>query len=46
VTETLPSFTSTFHWPAPSMSNTYELFMPAVFEASARDSSVSKNSLT
>ena len=45
-TLTLPSVTLTVHWPAPSMSKTYELFMPAVFDVSARDGSVSKNSCT
>src|SRR5207248_2102299 len=45
-TLTLPSVTLTVHWPAPSMSKAYELFMPAVFDVSARDGSVSKNSCT
>src|SRR4051794_35040520 len=45
-TLTLPSVTLTVHWPAPSMSKAYELFMPAVFDVSARDESVSKNSCT
>src|SRR4029077_18690184 len=46
VTVTLPSSTSTIHSPAPSMSKTYELLMPAVFDASACDSRLAKNSLT
>src|SRR5665213_913363 len=46
VTVTLPSSTSTFHWPTPSMSKTYELFMPAVFSASVFASRVAKNSWT
>ena len=45
-TLTLPSVTLTVHWPAPSMSKAYELFMPSVFDVSARDGSVSKNSCT
>src|SRR5579862_4485744 len=45
-TVTAPSVTLTVHWPAPSMSKPYELFMPAVFDVSARDGSVSKNSCT
>ena len=45
-TLTLPSVTLTVHCPAPSMSKAYELFMPAVFDVSARDGSVSKNSCT
>src|SRR4051794_22163123 len=45
-TLTLPSVTLTVHWPAPSMSKAYELFMSAVFDVSARDGSVSKNSCT
>ena len=31
------SVTSTFHTPAPSMSKTYELFIPAVLDGSTRD---------
>src|SRR3954465_15952213 len=45
-TLTLPSVPLTVHWPAPSMSKAYELFMSAVFDVSARDGSVSKNSCT
>src|SRR5436190_24244925 len=45
-TLTLPSVTLTVHWPAPSMSKAYGLFMPAVFDVSARDGSVPKNSCT
>src|SRR5437764_2189526 len=45
VTLTAPSLTSTFHVPAPSIWNRYELVMPAVLDASTRDSRVSKNSL-
>src|SRR5438105_7223282 len=45
-TLTLPSVTLTVHWPAPSMSKAYELFMPSVFDVSASDGSVSKNSWT
>jgi hypothetical protein len=44
VTETLPSWTSTFHVPAPSISKTYELVIPAVLEGSIRPSRLSKNS--
>src|SRR5712691_1651740 len=44
VTLTRPSSTSTFHVPAPSISKRNELVIPAVFEASTRLSSVSKNS--
>src|SRR4029450_8019493 len=40
----VPSATSTCHVPAPSISKTYELFMPAVLDASTRVSRVSKNS--
>lgn len=46
LTVTLPSWTSTFHVPAPSISNTYELFIPAVLAGSTRVSSPSKNSFT
>src|SRR6185295_17655215 len=45
-TLTWPSSTFTVHLPAPSMSKRYELVIPAVFEASARLSRLSKNSLT
>src|SRR5437867_4157593 len=44
VTSTAPSATSTFHTPAPSMSKTYELFIPAVLEGSTRVGRESKNS--
>src|SRR2546429_6010286 len=46
LTLTLPSSTLTVHLPAPSMSKRYELVMPAVFDASARLSRLSKNSFT
>src|SRR5215208_2803563 len=45
VTESLLSLTSTNHWPSPSMSKRYELFMPASFDSSTRDSSPAKKSL-
>src|SRR5436309_6323425 len=44
VTVTSPLLTATFHFPAPSMSKRYELFIPAVFDRSTRPGSVSKNS--
>ena len=44
-TSILPSATVTSHWPSPSMSKRYELFIPASFDASARDASPSKKSL-
>src|SRR2546427_4531645 len=46
VTFTLPSATLTVHLPAPSMSKRYELVIPAVFDASARLSRLSKKSFT
>src|SRR2546425_4220696 len=46
VTLTLPSSTLTVHLPAPSMSKRYEFVIPAVFDASARLSRLSKNSFT
>src|SRR4051812_29002603 len=44
LTEIDPSATLTTHLPSPSMSKRYELLIPASFDASARDSSESKNS--
>src|SRR5437870_4032951 len=46
VTVTVPSWTSTFHWPAPSMSKTYELLIPAVLDESTREGRVSKKFCT
>src|SRR5438445_3972016 len=43
-TLTVPSSTVTSHLPAPSMSNRYVLFIPAVLPASTRVGSDSKNS--
>src|SRR5512146_1584842 len=43
---TVPSSTLTVHFPAPSMSKAYELFMPSVLDMSASEGSVSKNSCT
>src|SRR5713226_1396369 len=42
-TLTVPSSTVTSHLPAPSMSNRYELFIPAVLSASTRVGRDSKN---
>src|SRR5215210_1947079 len=46
VTVTAPSATATTHWPAPSMSKRYELFIPAVFDGSTAAARPSKNSFT
>src|SRR5688572_25795187 len=46
VTLTVPSSTATTHWPAPSMSNRYELVMPAVLLESTPPARPSKNSCT
>src|SRR5437899_3841803 len=46
VTLIVPSSPSTFHWPAPSMSNRYEFVIPAVLDWSAREGRFSKKSRT